>query len=66
MHSHSVRLPTCNAQLGGTSQASKDARVAVLEKYADTGIPVLGAHFHAPCAGLVRRDGEAFRFEAIG
>lgn len=44
-------------------QAAARQRVAFCEKYADTGTRVLTAHFPSPSAGLIRREGSAFRFE---
>ena len=37
-----------------------------LERYADSGVIVLGTHFHKPAAGLVTRDGAAYRYDAAG
>jgi len=58
-------LPGLRCALGGPEAASREARIAVLDRYADTGTPVFGAHFAAPCGGYVLRDGSAFRFEAL-
>ncbi|MGC2775179.1 MAG: MBL fold metallo-hydrolase, partial [Bradyrhizobium sp.] len=38
-------------------------RQALFSRFADTGTLVIGGHFDA---GIIRRDGAAFRFEAIG
>lgn len=43
--------------------ASAVMRREVFEGAADQPILVIGTHFAAPTAGLVRRDGNAFRFE---
>ncbi len=67
MHSPVQALfPELRCALGGPEEASRKARLAILERYADTGIPLFGAHFGAPCGGLVHRDGASYRFEAIG
>ncbi len=38
------------------------ARREFLERYADTGVLVLGAHFGGDGGGFVQRDGDAYRF----
>lgn len=43
--------------------AAARQRSAFCRKYADTGTRVLTAHFPAPSAGWIRRDGQAYRFE---
>jgi len=58
-------LPALKPALDRDEAPARQARLAILDRYADTGTLVLGAHFSAPCAGRVYRDGEAFRFEAI-
>jgi glyoxylase-like metal-dependent hydrolase (beta-lactamase superfamily II) len=66
MHSPiQVRFPALRCALGGPEEASRRARMEILERYAGTGIPVFGAHFGAPCGGHVQRDGSGYRFEAI-
>ncbi len=44
---------------------AREARHAFLERYADSEVLVLGTHFHAPSAGLLCREGEAFRFDPL-
>ena len=46
--------------------AGRKARREFLERYADTPTLVVGTHFGGPRAGHVRKDGGAFRFDAIG
>lgn len=46
--------------------AGRKARREFLERYADTPTLVIGTHFGGPTAGHVHKDGDAFRFEAIG
>jgi glyoxylase-like metal-dependent hydrolase (beta-lactamase superfamily II) len=41
---------------------SRRTRRAFLERYADTGILVIPAHFPSPSAGYVERAGNTFRF----
>ncbi|MBM3139649.1 MAG: MBL fold metallo-hydrolase [Chloroflexi bacterium] len=43
---------------------ARATRGAILEQCAGSGMLMLGAHFTPPAAGRVRREGEAFRFEA--
>jgi glyoxylase-like metal-dependent hydrolase (beta-lactamase superfamily II) len=67
MHSPLQALfPRLRCALGGPEEASREARLAVLERYADTGTPLFGAHFGAHGGGYVRREGPAFRFDALG
>jgi glyoxylase-like metal-dependent hydrolase (beta-lactamase superfamily II) len=42
--------------------ASAATRRAFLERYADTGVRVLPAHFPTPTAGWIEREGAGFRF----
>lgn len=44
-------------------QASAAVRTAFCRQYADTQTRVLTAHFPAPSAGWIERDGSAYRFE---
>ncbi len=46
-------------------EEARAARLAFLERYADTDVVVLGTHFHTPAAGLIRRDGGAYRYDVI-
>ena len=41
-------------------------RWAVLTEVGDSDILVIGTHFAAPTAGLIVKDGEAWRFEGAG
>jgi glyoxylase-like metal-dependent hydrolase (beta-lactamase superfamily II) len=43
--------------------ASAVMRRSIFESTAEQPVLVIGTHFAAPTAGLVRRDGDAFRFE---
>lgn len=42
--------------------ASARTRVALCERYADTGSRIYTAHFPAPSSGRILRDGKVFRF----
>ncbi len=57
-------LPDVDSQLDRDHPAANRARRQLLERYADSGTLVLGAHFNTPCGGLVYRDGDVYRFEA--
>jgi len=46
-------------------EEARAARLAFLQRYADTQVIVLGTHFHTPAAGLIRRDGPAYRYDVI-
>jgi glyoxylase-like metal-dependent hydrolase (beta-lactamase superfamily II) len=66
MHSPlQIMLPRMRCALGGPERPAMQARIEVLDRYADSGTPVFGAHFADPCGGFIKRDGEGFRFEAI-
>ncbi len=45
------------------AERSRSTRRGFLERYADSGVLVLPAHFPAPTAGYIHRDREAYRFE---
>ena len=46
-------------------EAARATRRAFLEENADRRVLVLGTHFATPTAGLVVRDGDAWRFDAV-
>ncbi|MEX2229100.1 MAG: MBL fold metallo-hydrolase [Dehalococcoidia bacterium] len=46
-------------------EEARAARLALLERYADTPVVVLGTHFHHPATGYFRRDGGAYRYDVI-
>jgi glyoxylase-like metal-dependent hydrolase (beta-lactamase superfamily II) len=62
---HPVQLayPAMRTSYCVDPEASARRRVAFIEQYADTDTRVLTAHFPAPSAGRIRRDGTAYRFE---
>ena len=66
MHSPlQAAVPHLKPALDRDEGPAREARIALLERYADTDTIVFGAHFHAPSAGRIKRDGAAFRFEAL-
>ena len=44
---------------------AREARLAFLQRYADTNTVVLGTHFHTPATGLIRREGTAYRYDVV-
>jgi glyoxylase-like metal-dependent hydrolase (beta-lactamase superfamily II) len=44
---------------------ARETRRAFLERTAGSDVLVFGSHWHLPAGGRVRRDGDAFRIEAI-
>jgi glyoxylase-like metal-dependent hydrolase (beta-lactamase superfamily II) len=57
-------VPELRPALDRDEVPAREARLALLDRYADSGTLVFGAHFAAPSAGLVSRDGNAFKFTA--
>ncbi len=55
-------FPELRPALDRDEVPAREARIEMLNRYADSGALVFGAHFAAPSAGYVSRDGEAFRF----
>jgi glyoxylase-like metal-dependent hydrolase (beta-lactamase superfamily II) len=45
---------------------SRQTRTAFLDRYADTEVLILPAHFPAPTAGHILRNGDSFRFRFVG
>jgi glyoxylase-like metal-dependent hydrolase (beta-lactamase superfamily II) len=48
----------------GDQAAANARRHTMFKQWADKPILVIGTHFAAPTAGHVRKDGDAYRFEA--
>ena len=46
----------------GDKNLARKTRRAFLERYCDTDTKIMTAHFPSPSVGLVRRDGDAYRF----
>ena len=42
--------------------AAEVMREAMLSRWCDTGVLVIGTHFAAPCAGRVERNGLGYKF----
>ncbi len=58
-------LPELRPALDRDEGPAREARLEVLNRYADSGTLVFGAHFHAPSAGWVSRSGDAFKFTSF-
>jgi hypothetical protein len=59
----SRRQPLAGCDGGGTKDGATATRAKLFAEWADQSILVIGAHYAAPTAGHVKRDGAAFRFE---
>jgi glyoxylase-like metal-dependent hydrolase (beta-lactamase superfamily II) len=57
--------PDVKPALDQEEAPAREARRAFLERYADSGVLVLGTHFSLPAAGRIVRDGDAFRYEVV-
>jgi hypothetical protein len=58
-----VAEPGWGSHFDSDVEQARRTRRAFCERYADTGIGVLGTHFHHPTAGRIRRRGDGWRFE---
>jgi hypothetical protein len=43
-----------------------ETRTGFVERYKDSGVLVIGAHFADPTAGWIRTEGEGTRFFGVG
>jgi len=57
--------PEQRPPLDSFADEARAARLALLERYADTDVVVLGTHFHTPASGYFRRDGSAYRYDVF-
>jgi glyoxylase-like metal-dependent hydrolase (beta-lactamase superfamily II) len=46
-------------------EAGRATRVGFVDKYKDSGVLIIGAHFADPTAGWIRSDGDTCRFEGL-
>jgi hypothetical protein len=65
-HPIQCAMPHRIARFDMDSEAGKNSRVGFVERYSDTPVLVIGAHFADPTAGWIRRHGDSRRFEGIG
>ena len=57
-------IPDARPALDRDPAPARAARHTFLERYTDSGVLVFGTHFNLPSAGLIRRDGTAYRYDA--
>ena len=57
--------PDPQPRLENDAEPARLARRAFLERYADSGVTVLGTHFGGPTAGHITADGDAYRFDVV-
>lgn len=65
-HPIQTALPHRPARFDMDVDAGRQARIAFVEKYRDSGALVIGAHFADPTAGWIRSEGESQRFFGVG
>jgi glyoxylase-like metal-dependent hydrolase (beta-lactamase superfamily II) len=58
-----VAEPGWGSHFDSDVEQARKTRRDFCERYADTGIAVLGTHFHHPTAGQIVRRGDGWRFE---
>ena len=63
-HPCQIAHPRWSPMFDSDREASADMRERMFGEWADKPILVIGTHYAAPTAGHIRRDGEAFRFDA--
>jgi glyoxylase-like metal-dependent hydrolase (beta-lactamase superfamily II) len=57
-----VAEPEWSSHFDSDVGQARKTRRAFCERYADTGVTVLGTHFHHPTAGRIVRHGPTWRF----
>ncbi|MGW9032126.1 MBL fold metallo-hydrolase, partial [Streptomyces sp. NPDC055722] len=62
-HPCQLARPEWSASVDFEKEASTATRRRVLSELADTPALLIGTHFPSPSAGLVVRDGDAFRLQ---
>jgi len=63
-HPCQMAHPDWSPTFDGDPKAAAVTRARLFAEWADQPILVIGTHYAGPTAGHVKRDGEAFRFEA--
>ena len=61
-----VAEPGWGSHFDSDVEQARKTRRAFCERYADTGIRVLGTHFHHPTAGHIVRHADTWRFQVDG
>jgi glyoxylase-like metal-dependent hydrolase (beta-lactamase superfamily II) len=64
-HPVQVAEPQWGSHFDGDVEEARKTRRAFCERYAGTGIAVLGTHFHDPTAGRIVPGGAAWRLLAL-
>ena len=60
-------MPHRQATFDMDQEAGRHTRIGFVEKYADSGVMVIGAHFAGPTAGHIKTHGEGdVRFDGLG
>ncbi|HYD24933.1 MAG TPA: MBL fold metallo-hydrolase [Croceibacterium sp.] len=66
-HPMQVAMPYRPATFDMDKEAGRQTRMGFVEKYADSGVMVIGAHFAEPTAGHITTHGEGdVRFDGLG
>ena len=66
-HPMQVAMPYRQATFDMDKEAGRQTRMGFVEKYADSGVMVIGAHFAGPTAGHITTHGEGdVRFDGLG
>ncbi len=63
-HPFQLAHPDWSPLFDSDPKGAASMRAHLFAEWADASILVIGTHYAAPTAGRVRRDGDAFRFEA--
>jgi glyoxylase-like metal-dependent hydrolase (beta-lactamase superfamily II) len=61
-----VAEPEWGSHFDSDLEQARKTRRAFCERYADSGVAVLGTHFHHPTAGRIVRHGSTWRFVVTG
>jgi glyoxylase-like metal-dependent hydrolase (beta-lactamase superfamily II) len=66
-HPMQVAMPFRDATFDMDKEAGRQTRIGFVDKYKDSNVMVIGAHFAGPTAGHIRTHGEGdVRFEGLG
>jgi hypothetical protein len=66
-HPMQVAMPYRHATFDMDKEAGRKTRMGFVEKYSDSGVMVIGAHFAGPTAGHIRTYGaDDVRFDGLG
>ncbi len=66
-HPYQCAVPHRHATFDMDKDAGRDTRMGFVDRYADSGVLVIGSHFMDPTAGHIRTDAEGSRwFQGVG